>query len=181
MTFTVYCAFYTNYLSIRCRTEISDTCSEVTRSGPRCMINGEQSELKNIRFNPCMLHTVMFVFPLCCSHTPCATVCWAWWGKFWCGSWARKVWNPTRKQPGTASLTGYRWVFSPLHRPYTMGGTFQATAGFQDSDFFQKTVKNSFEMDFECEFSPFRIQTLTWSNPCTLNTTNIFLYSQCAG
>ena len=46
-----------------------------------------------------------------------------------------------------------------------MNGTFQATAGFQDLDIFQKAVKKGFEMHFECEFSPFRIQTLTRSHP----------------
>ena len=45
-----------------------------------------------------------------------------------------------------------------------MRGTFQATAGFQDSDIFQKAVKS--EMHLQCEISSFRIQTLIWSHPC---------------
>ena len=40
-----------------------------------------------------------------------------------------------------------------------MGGTFRATAGFQDLDSFQKAIKNGFDMHFECYFSPFRIET----------------------
>ena len=29
-----------------------------------------------------------------------------------------------------------------------------------------ESSKNGFEVHFECEFLPFRIQTLTWSHPC---------------
>ena len=46
-----------------------------------------------------------------------------------------------------------------------MGGTFEATVGFQDSDFFSESNKNGVEMHFECDFSLFRIQTLTQSHP----------------
>ena len=52
-----------------------------------------------------------------------------------------------------------------------MDETFQETAGFQDSHFFQKAIEineskhkktvNVVEMHFECDISPFRIQTLT--------------------
>ena len=45
-----------------------------------------------------------------------------------------------------------------------MGGTCQATAGFQDSDIFHE---DGVQMYFECDFSPFRIQTLTWFHPCS--------------
>ena len=46
-----------------------------------------------------------------------------------------------------------------------MDGTFRATVGFQDSDFFSESNKNGVEMHFECDFSLFRIQTLTQSHP----------------
>ena len=52
---------------------------------------------------------------------------------------------------------------------YDLGGTFQAIAGFQVSDIFQKVWKMALRYIFECEFSPFRIQTLIWSQPqCNL-------------
>ena len=63
-----------------------------------------------------------FVFALCCSRTRCAMACWAWWGKFWCTFWVRKGWTLTRRQPGTASLTGCRWV-SVLHCRHTLHQT----------------------------------------------------------
>ena len=40
-----------------------------------------------------------------------------------------------------------------------IGGTSQATAGFQDSDIFQKAIKMMFRRIFWFDFSPFRIQT----------------------
>lgn len=47
-----------------------------------------------------------------------------------------------------------------------MEGTFPATAGFQDSNISESSKKKKgFEMDFECDFSPFWIQTITWSEP----------------
>ena len=51
-----------------------------------------------------------------------------------------------------------------------MGGSFQATSGFQDSRLYicvslSETNKNGSEVHFECEFSLFRIQTLTWLHP----------------
>ena len=50
------------------------------------------------------------------------------------------------------------------------GGTFQATASFQDSDISgskkKKKNSNGFEMQFEWDFSPLRIQTLAWSYLC---------------
>ena len=45
-----------------------------------------------------------------------------------------------------------------------MGGTFQATAGFQDSDVFSESNKNGVEMHFEFDCSHFRIQTLAQSH-----------------
>ena len=54
-----------------------------------------------------------------------------------------------------------------------VGGTFQATARFQDSDLFQKAItwcQNTLWVwffTFECDFSPFRIQTLTLPRPWT--------------
>ena len=45
---------------------------------------------------------------------------------------------------------------------------------FQDSDLFHNT-KNGLEMYFECEFSPFSIQTFTWSHPCIKCTLPVFL------
>ena len=48
-----------------------------------------------------------------------------------------------------------------------MGGTFQASAGFQDSDISQKAIKMAYS---ECEFATFRIQTLTWSCAWSSNT-----------
>ena len=61
----------------------------------------------------------------------------------------------------------FSFFFSGVTRnPYiSMGGTFQVTARFQDSGL-SESNKNGFEMRFKCEFSPFRIQTLTWSHPC---------------
>ena len=43
---------------------------------------------------------------------------------------------------------------------FNMYGTSQATAGFQDSDVFQKAIKICLKSraHFECDFSPFRIQ-----------------------
>ena len=38
--------------------------------------------------------------------------------------------------------------------------------GFQDPDFFQKTVKIVCKMHFECNFAPFRIQTLILTHSC---------------
>ena len=46
-----------------------------------------------------------------------------------------------------------------------MGGSFPTIARFQDSDFFQKAIKNSIEMHVECDFSTFRIPTLTLCCP----------------
>ena len=46
-----------------------------------------------------------------------------------------------------------------------MGGTFPATARFQDSDL--EGTKDGVQMHFGCDFSPFRIQTLTSSHLCT--------------
>ena len=40
-----------------------------------------------------------------------------------------------------------------------MVGSFEATAGFQDSDIFQKAIKMMFRRIFWFDFSPFRIQT----------------------
>ena len=65
-----------------------------------------------------------------------------------------------------------------------MGGTFEATAGFQDSDF-SRSSKNSFEL----EFSPSGIQTLTWSHPSCMSVklgSNVSersneLFAWCAG
>ena len=34
----------------------------------------------------------------------------------------------------------------------------RVTAGFQDSDIFQRAIKNGVEMHFECDFTPFRIK-----------------------
>ena len=56
-----------------------------------------------------------------------------------------------------------------------MGGTFQATASFQDSDFIQKAIKNGVGMHFECHVSPFRIQTLTQSHPYVVLVDNEML------
>ena len=54
---------------------------------------------------------------------------------------------------------------------FCMGGTFQVTARFQDSDFFNK---NGFEMHFECDFSSFN-----WSYPrlcvCGQMWVNVFV------
>ena len=51
-----------------------------------------------------------------------------------------------------------------------MGGTFQAPAGFQDSDFFQKKKEeNVVEMHFEYDFSPFMIQALNPVPPTNMN------------
>ena len=47
-----------------------------------------------------------------------------------------------------------------------MDGNFQTTARFQNLDILLEANQNVFEMHFECEFSPLRIQTLTWSHPC---------------
>ena len=47
-----------------------------------------------------------------------------------------------------------------------MGRTFQATAGFQDSDIFQRARKTVLSCIFECDFSPSRIHTLALSYPC---------------
>ena len=46
----------------------------------------------------------------------------------------------------------------------SMGGTFQATASFQNSE----SNKNGTEMRFEYEFASFRIQNFTLSQPCQL-------------
>ena len=45
----------------------------------------------------------------------------------------------------------------------SMVGTFPATARFQDSDFSQE---DRVETHIECDFAPFRNQTLTQSHPC---------------
>ena len=56
------------------------------------------------------------------------------------------------------------FVFVFMLYESSMGWTFPASGGFQDSDFFQ-SKKNSIEMHFECDFAPFRIQTLSLSRP----------------
>ena len=56
--------------------------------------------------------------------------------------------------------SGRRIFFS---RVSLMGGTFEATARFLDSDLFQKEKKKSVEMHFEC-----RIQALNQPHPCNL-------------
>ena len=55
-----------------------------------------------------------------------------------------------------------------------MDGTFQAAVRFQDSDMFQKAIKMAFEMHVVCEFSPVRIQTLIWSQPCSREIIDAF-------
>ena len=47
-----------------------------------------------------------------------------------------------------------------------IGGTFQATTAFQESDFSQKAKAGVEILQVEYDFSPFRIQTLTCSHPC---------------
>ena len=49
----------------------------------------------------------------------------------------------------------------------TVVGTFQASAGFQDS-VVTEVNKHGFEMCFECDFSPFRIHAWTWAHPCLM-------------
>ena len=50
-----------------------------------------------------------------------------------------------------------------------MGGIsgYSRISGFKIR-FLSEGNKNGFEMHFECERSPFRIQTLAWSHPCIL-------------
>ena len=50
-------------------------------------------------------------------------------------------------------------------RPYGLDGAFQATGGFQDSDIFRKAINMALRCIFECESTPFGIQTLNWSHP----------------
>ena len=45
-----------------------------------------------------------------------------------------------------------------------MGGTFQVTAWFQDSDIFQKAMKMALRCIWSMNFTSFRIQTLTRSS-----------------
>ena len=48
---------------------------------------------------------------------------------------------------------------------YFMGGTFQVTTRFWGFGYLSESNKSAFEMQFECAFSTFRNQTLTWSHP----------------
>ena len=53
-------------------------------------------------------------------------------------------------------------------KPYhdTWVGLFRLQLDFRIQIFFLESNENDFVMHSECEFSPFRIQTLTWSRPC---------------
>ena len=51
------------------------------------------------------------------------------------------------------------------HAPYSRG-TFSGYGRISGFRYFTESGKNGFETHFECELSPFRIQTLTWSHPC---------------
>ena len=44
-------------------------------------------------------------------------------------------------------------------------GLFSLQPDFRIRDI-SESNKNGFEMHFQCDFSPFRVQTLTWSHPC---------------
>ena len=58
-----------------------------------------------------------------------------------------------------------------------MDGTFLAAAEFQDSDFFfSDSMKNGVEMQFGCDFSHFRIQILTLSQPMKSVYASLNLY-----
>ena len=66
------------------------------------------------------------------------------------GSWHNCTWLPHMVDVFMMSLHG--WDFS--------GHSW--VLGFR---YFSESNKNSFEMHFDCDFSPFRTQTLTWSHP----------------
>ena len=63
-----------------------------------------------------------------------------------------------------------------------MDGTFLATAGFQEPDFFQRVIKNCVEINSESDFSSFRVQSSTlfhpWNDLADFVQCNYFLFSE---
>ena len=67
------------------------------------------------------------------------------------------------------------WAFDSL---LLHGWNVLATAGFQDSNIFQKASnQNGFEMHFECDFLSFKSQTLTWFHPCCSFVHYVFVWA----
>ena len=64
-------------------------------------------------------------------------------------------------------------IFILLYLSHTcMAGTFPALVGFQDSDFFQKTIKVVLRYSLSVFFTSFRIQSLSLPHPCTCLSSN---------
>ena len=72
------------------------------------------------------------------------------------------VWEQTWRRFWSQTLS----VSAFFTHPLAWVGFFQATAGFQELNFFQKVIKMVLRCTLSVIFSPFRIQTVTQSHPC---------------